>query len=204
MERLRSRRALIPLGRVHGFHWRKVGRDGDCFYASVVSACGLGGDVTGRIIALRAEVAREFGAEQLEMYRILATLGTAEYEWAEALRADGALDSLEAARLRIRRPATRDVSGLWADAFAIGVVARRLCATILFVDMDRAREQSPYRVLARGGAAGSPPRAYIVLKLQRGHFEPLVHTDAESGREITRWARFGDLPPVVRALWPEE
>jgi hypothetical protein len=66
---------------------------------------------------------------------------------------------------RAHHPTTRQVGEhqcLWADDFAHAVVATALSALILFVDMERDRATSPYRVLA---SAPHPTRA-ILLKRQ--------------------------------------
>jgi hypothetical protein len=42
-------------------------------------------------------------------------------------------------------------SCLWADNFAIEVIAKYFRLDILFVDMERKLGTNPYRVLARGG-----------------------------------------------------
>ncbi|CAM9245228.1 unnamed protein product, partial [Discosporangium mesarthrocarpum] len=63
---------------------------------------------------------------------------------------------------------------MWADDFAHLVVAERLQLAILFVDMERAKDSWPYRVLAT--CEGEPDR-YVLLKREGpvGHFVLITH-----------------------------
>ena len=207
-ERLQSRRALAPLAKKHGYAWAKIPDDGDCFYGSIVRA--LPPDRVATVERLRAVVAAAFGPDQLECYRLLASVAdeadadgdeatAAEYDWARGVRDAGALESLPRVRAYIQRTGAANAGDcVWADQHAIATVGDWLGATILFVDMDRAPDVSPYRCLhmSRGDGRGDDD-GYVVLRRQRDHYQPLV--ERTSGRGF--WPTTEALPPVVRALW---
>ena len=114
----------------------------------------------------------------------------------------------------------------WADSFAQKVTADQLYLTILFVDMERARDCWPYRVLVKGTARrlvsssdsetseGSENtsgaccnddedfslRFVVVQRQGRGHFTLMSYQETPSSRRV-RAFKASELPPAVSALW---
>lgn len=145
---------------------------------------------------MRAWVAEALGEEQLDMYRMLAVVGGDENTWAVSLEERGVLSSLESLQAFVALEGSmNDSDCLWADAFAIKVIAEKLNLAILLVDMARDIDCHPFRWLARPRQIHNA--RFVVLKRERQqHFVPLQYVVDQN----MCWG-FDDLPPLLIALW---
>lgn len=86
---------------------------------------------------------------------------------------------------------------LWADDMAFKVVAETLGLCILFVDMERAANACPWRLLAKCSNKAPQDVHYIVLKRQGpvGHF---VYISTVDGRA---YFTYEELPNAIKTLW---
>ena len=182
-----SKRALIPFKKGCGYQFSKTSPDGDCFFSSI-------GTCTNHAVSqLRGQVSDNCNENLLEMYRMLATVGGEEYDWAMELKKSGCFKNTKTLKKALRMEGSlvgRD-GCIWADSFAIAVVGEMLDLNILVVDMPRSKNTSPYRFLHRA----STTSRYVVLKFQRLHYQPLLY----NGEPI--YALLADLPKTVRTLW---
>lgn len=186
---VKSRRALVPFAKFCGFNWIKTDDDGDCFYKSISLALKSGITVYDQ----RVLVSESFSAEQYEFYILQAQMGGDEYNWAVNLLQEGVLDDITSIKDFILVEGRLNHGDcVWADQFAINIIGMILNINILFVDMDRNKNESPYRWLYKSDDKHSE---YIVLKRQRNHYQPLQYNDGTS-----RW-RKDELPSVIEALW---
>lgn len=145
------------------------------------------------VLQLREPVSDNFGEETLDFYRVLAMVGGEEYEWAVALEKSGFLRNIKTIKKALLMEGS--IVGcdgcIWADSFAIATVGETLDTNILVIDMSRSKNESPYRFLHRATANSR----YVVLKLQRSHYQPLMY----NGKPIND--RLADLPESIRTLW---
>ena len=185
---IKNRRALLPFARSCGYKWLKTDNNGDCFYSSISLAM----DRSVSVFDLRLMVSESFNVDQLEFYLLQSQMGGDEYDWAVNLFETGRLANLETIRDFILVEGRLNKGEcVWADQFAINTIGLLLNINILFVDMDRSKNESPYRWLYKS----SEEAEYIVLKRQNNHYQPLQ--DRYGG---CRWYK-SNLPSVVDALW---
>ena len=180
---------MIPFAKACGYKWLNTNDDGDCFYKSISLA--MNNVVS--VYDQRVIVSESFSAEQYDFYVIQARMGGDEYEWAANLLQLGVLNDITSIKDYILvEGRLNDGECVWADQFAINIIGMILNINILFVDMDRSKNESPYRWLHKSQYEGAE---YIVLKRQRNHYQPLQGNDGKC-----KWSK-SELPSVVEALW---
>ena len=189
VHRLTSRRALVPFKKKCGYQFVKIPKNGDCFFTSICASIGH----TVNVSQLRKLVSDKFGEEHLDFYKILATVGGEEYEWAVELEKSGGLKNIPIIKhiLTLEGNIVGCDNCIWADSFAIDIIGKALHLNILLIDMSRSKNESPYRFLYKTGETNR----YVVLKLQKLHYQPLMY----NGKPI--YDVLTDLPDSIRTLW---
>mmetsp|Transcript_60007 Transcript_60007/g.70105 ORF Transcript_60007/g.70105 Transcript_60007/m.70105 type:complete len:898 (-) Transcript_60007:85-2778(-) len=112
---------------------------------------------------------------------------------------------------------------LWADSFAHQKIADHFLICILFIDMERAKNAWPYRVLASSSLSQSidnspsnqnihfdcqseisdeknPLRFVIMQRLKHGHFSLLTWKENEWSTKMSSFT-LDSIPGAVKALW---
>ncbi len=101
--------------------------------------------------------------------------------WLDAFR-NSTVTDLPSLREYIRREGAifKGEGCMWADEIAFQVVADRLQLGILFIDINREKDEWPYRVLAMP-SIGIKVKHYVVLRLlSAAHYVPLARLLCES------------------------
>ncbi|KAL9186087.1 hypothetical protein ACHAXT_005325 [Thalassiosira profunda] len=160
-----------------------------------------GGETVPSSQFMREYVADQLSSEQLDLYKMYASAGLQEYDFATG-------KSLEELKEFAKRSGRTNGPGkcFWADEFALRMMSDALQLTLLIVDDQASRgggrkrgrsddEGASSALDGRFVSIGSYSRAVILHRSRRQHYNAVV-VDGKPLVELSQ------MPASVRSLWP--